>query len=69
LYKNLLRAIREGKGISQLKLSRITGIAPGTISNIENGKIVAYPGWKRRLSAALGVPEAVIFPEYAEKEE
>ncbi len=60
--KNFLRKVREKRGISQLRLSQVTGIAPGTISNIETGKIIAYPGWKKRLADALGVPEMEIFP-------
>lgn len=61
--ENKLREIRNQKGISQLKLTMMTGIAPGTISLIENGKLCPYPGWRLRLSLALGTNEAEIFPE------
>lgn len=30
--------IRKGKGMSQVKLAEITGIAPGNIARIETGK-------------------------------
>lgn len=53
--KNRLRIIREEKAISQLALSRMTGIAGNVISNIENDKIHFYPGWKNRIAVALGI--------------
>ena len=37
MFKNYEKKIREKNGLSQLKLSRISEIAPGTISNIERG--------------------------------
>ncbi len=69
LKKNNLRDVREGRGISQLKLSQLTGIAPGTICNIENHKIYVYEGWRKRLSEALDMPEANLFPEYQNNKE
>lgn len=59
---NKLREARKEKGLSQLKLAFVTGIAPGDISRIENGWLVPYPGWRKRLSRALGVPETELFP-------
>lgn len=58
---NKLREIRESKGISQLQLAAKTKISPGAISNIENYKIYPYPGWRKRISEALNVPEEKIF--------
>ena len=61
---NKLQKIRKEKGLSQLKLSMMTGIAPGDISRIENGWLRPYPGWRKRLAKALGVTnEAELFPE------
>jgi DNA-binding XRE family transcriptional regulator len=57
-----LREARKAKGLSQLKLAFMTGIAPSEISRIENGWIKPYPSWKKRLSRALGVPESELFP-------
>ena len=60
---NYLKEVKAAKGVSGLKLSQMTGISPGAISNIENGKIIAYPGWKQRIAEALEVPVEEIFPE------
>ena len=59
---NRLREIRKGKGLSQLRLAFMTDIAPWDISRIENGWIKPYPGWRKRLSKALGVSEIELFP-------
>lgn len=59
---NNLRKIRIEKGLSQLQLSVKTEISPGIISNIENNKIFAYPGWRERLARALEVEEKEIWP-------
>ena len=63
LPENKLKTVRLEKGFSQLDLSAKTRISPGTISNIESGKIYPYPGWRKRLSRALGLPENELFPE------
>lgn len=59
---NKLQIARKEKGLSQLKLSLMTGIAPGDISRIENDWLKPYPGWRKRLSRALGTPELELFP-------
>ena len=58
---NRLKEARKEKGLSQLRLAFMTGIAPGDISRIENGWIKPYPGWRKRLSRALGVSEMELF--------
>lgn len=60
---NKLQKVRKEKGLSQLKLSMMTGIAPGDISRIENGWVKPYPGWRKRLARALGTTEAELFPD------
>jgi len=60
--QNRLREIRRGKGLSQLKLSYMSGIPPWDISRVENGWLVPYPGWRKRFARALGVSEADLFP-------
>ncbi len=60
---NRLREIRETKKLSQVDLTRKTGIGPATISNLENEKIFPYPGWRRKLAQALEVSEEELFPE------
>jgi len=60
---NKLKEVRKEKGLSQLKLALMTGIAPGDISRIENGWLKPYPGWRKRLARALGIPESELFPD------
>ncbi len=60
---NSLKKVRNEKGLSQLKLALMTGIAPGDISRIENDWLRPYPGWRKRLARALGVPESELFPD------
>jgi len=50
-----LRQERLRRGLSQTKLSIMTGIAATDISAIENGWKRPFPGWKRRIAKALGV--------------
>jgi len=63
MLKNNLQEVRKQKGLSQLRLSFLTGIPPSDISRIENGWLKPYPGWRKRLARALGVSEAELFPE------
>lgn len=60
---NRIREARELKGISQLKLAIMTNIVPGDISKLENRLLYPHPGWRKRLSAALEMPESELFPE------
>ncbi|ACV64373.1 transcriptional regulator, XRE family [Desulfofarcimen acetoxidans DSM 771] len=50
-----LRQERQQRGLTQVKLSGMTGIASTDISAIENGWKRPYPGWKKRIAKALGV--------------
>jgi transcriptional regulator with XRE-family HTH domain len=60
---NRLAEIRKQKKISQLRLSKFTGISPSDLSRIENYRMLAYPAWKQRIARALNVPEREIFPQ------
>ncbi len=60
---NRLKEVRTSKGFSQLTLAKLTNIAPGDISRIENDWLRPYPGWRKRLAKALGVSERELFPE------
>lgn len=62
---NLLKEIRLIKGLTQFELSIRTKIHPIEISRIERGIVKPYPGWRRRIAAALGVSEKEIFGEEA----
>lgn len=58
---NRLKRIRKARGLSQFDLAKRADITPSDISRIENNKIYAYPGWRKRLSKALDVPEEKLF--------
>ncbi len=60
---NLVKKIRQDRGLSQLKLSMLTGLPQPLISQIENGRIVPYEGWKKKLSKALKAAPGELFPE------
>lgn len=51
-----LSAIRRKKGISQAKLSEMSGVHRVTIARFETGKISPKLKTLERLAAALGVP-------------
>jgi len=52
---------RQRRGLSQSALSRLSGVHPSVISQLEAGKVHPYSGWKRRLGEALGVPGDELF--------
>jgi transcriptional regulator with XRE-family HTH domain len=58
-----LRTARKQRGISLTKLCQLSGIHPSNLSRIELGQIRVYPGWRRRIAQALGIPEEELFPE------
>ena len=66
---NRLKEIRIEKGLSQSQLSKLTGISPCYISNMESGKQWPYPGWTKKLAAILNVAEDVLFPQAELKKE
>lgn len=47
---------RQARGLSQTELAFRARIHPATLSRIEAGKTFVYPGWRKRLAAALGWP-------------
>ena len=61
--KNNLAQLMKIKGITGLKLYELTGIAPCTISNLKNEKMVPFKSWKTRIAIALDVKPEVLFPE------
>lgn len=57
------------RGMTATELSKITSIAQGTISNIENSKIPIFPGWKKRISEVLEASEDEVFPPINQENE
>ncbi|WP_434074876.1 helix-turn-helix domain-containing protein [Moorella naiadis (nom. illeg.)] len=58
-----LRDERRRRGWSQFELSKRSNIHPIEIGRIERGIVKPFPGWRKRLSEALGVPENELFGE------
>ena len=57
-----LRELREERGLSQDDLSRLTGVAKGTIVDLELKRRRPRPSTRRRLAQGLGVkPEDIYF--------
>lgn len=60
-----IQAERERQHLSQHRLAVLADVHPTTLSRLEAGKIYPYPGWRRRLGRALGVPEDELFEPVA----
>ena len=58
-----LKAVMKDKGISNNQLSFMSHIAASDLSSALGGKKPLYNGWKKRISAALGVDETILFEE------
>ena len=58
-----LRQLRRERALSQRDLSRITGIAHDSISQLETGKRNAQPRTIRKLAEALGVKPKELMKE------
>ncbi len=58
---NRIKEIRQLKNMTQLDLSYATRIAPANISMIERGRQYCFPGWRKKISEALGVNENDVF--------
>lgn len=63
-----LRKARKEKGWSLTDITVKTGIPEPTLSALEGGKLHPYPGYKRRLAKALGIPEGDLFQEVDDAE-
>lgn len=58
-----LREERQLRGLSLVDVCRMTGIAPGDLSNVERGRQTAFPSWRQRIAEAFGLPEETLFQE------
>ena len=58
---SVLRTARYDRGMSLMQLAAITLITPSDLSNIERGRVPAYPSWRRRIAGALSIPEDALF--------
>jgi putative transcriptional regulator len=55
--------LRRQNGISQVELSRLTGINSSIIGQIERGHRRSWPKLRRQLSGAFKLTEAELFDE------
>ena len=58
-----LRAAVSKRGLSFRKLAIMTGIAPQSLSAALNGRVEFWPGWRKRIAAALELSEEELFGE------
>lgn len=58
-----LRSLRKERLLTQVELSRMTGVAQDSISSLETGKREAHPGTIRKLAEALGVKPTELLKE------
>jgi transcriptional regulator with XRE-family HTH domain len=58
-----LRSFRKERLLTQVELSRMTGVAQDSISSLETGKREAHPGTIRKLAKALGVEPIELIKE------
>jgi transcriptional regulator with XRE-family HTH domain len=58
-FKDMLKALREKKGLTQEALARAAGLSLGHVARLEQGR-VCDPGWSvvKALAKALGVSVA-----------
>lgn len=63
-----LKEERRRRGWTLVRVCQLTGIDPATLSRLERGHLFPYPGWRRRLAEAFGLPEEVLFEEVPENE-
>lgn len=57
------------RNITKYRLAKMTGINSPDIYNLFQGVRPLYPGWRRRIAAALQVPEKELFPKAFGEEE
>lgn len=67
LLINKLRACRFGKGISQWKLAKISGVLQSRISLFENILIQLRADEKEKIAKALGVEKGELFDDRNKK--
>jgi len=63
MFENRIRDRRNELGLSQTKLACRIGMAQGTLSNIELGKLQAWPKVRKNLAKVLRLSIAELFPD------
>ena len=63
MFKNRIKEVRKGQGLSQSRLARMVNVAEPSLCQVERGQRAPWPKLKRELSDKLGVAESELFPE------
>ena len=58
-----LARLRIARQLTQKQVAQLVGIAPATLSQVENLHRLPWPKLRRDLAAAFGVSEEELFPE------
>lgn len=61
--------VMKNRGITQLELARLTRMSPSDLCFALNGKRPWFPSWRKRISEALNMSEAELFPEFVQRKE
>lgn len=64
MLKLKLAEILKDRNLSQSKLARLADINQADLNSMIHCKRPAFPGWRKRISRALEMPEAEVFPEH-----
>jgi transcriptional regulator with XRE-family HTH domain len=59
-----LRSLRKERLLTQVELSKMTGVAQDSISSLETGKRETHPGTIRKLAKALDVEPTELIKEH-----
>lgn len=59
----LIKKLIHDSYITQADFARANGLSSITLNLIANGKMVAYPGQRKKIADGLGVPEEELFDE------
>lgn len=62
MYERLFTELKKRK-ITRNQLAKMSGIAPQSLYPALAGKTQMFPGWRRRIAAALEVPEEFLFSD------
>lgn len=68
MYERLRQEL-EDRQLSERKLAIMAGLAPQSINAAMNGNVKFWPGWRKKVSIALGMAEQDLFPEDAQRQE
>ena len=63
MYKKLYEVLKQ-KHITRYKLAKLAGIDYTNLYSALAGTRPMFPGWRKRISETLGIPESELFSDY-----